>query len=144
MPGQRREIERQLTKLPESFAAKDIETMYNKLINDVRFLKSRGVSLHEMESELHKKHKTLSFSYPTMFFKTVRGEMDEHMFKTLIKLKGRVDSGELTNVRAKELVIDEAKHQVEGGAPRPVRPKKEGGTVQEINIKRRIDEEISS
>lgn len=141
MPGQRREIERQLKQLPESFTADDIEKMYTALQKDVTFLKSRGVQMSQIEAELHRKHKVLAFSYPTLFFRVIRGEMDEHIFKTLMKLKQRVDSGELTDKRAKELVIDGAKRHVGGEAPRRSIPKKEGGTVQEINLKCKVEED---
>ena len=143
MPGQRREIERQLAELPESFNAGEIQKMYDKLVQDVNFMKQKGIPLATMESELHKRHKTLAFSYPTLFFRIVRGEMDEHIFRTLMGLKKKVDDGELTNERAKEMVIDSAKQQVDGEVPRMQRVKKEGGTVQEINLKCRVEDGLT-
>lgn len=141
MPGQRREIERQLEKLPESFTAEDIEKMYNDLNADIAFLKDKNIPQKLAEAELHKKHQTLAYSYPTIFFKTMRGEMDKHIFDTLIMLKRKVDAGEINNKVAKELVIDGAKRHVEGEAPRaPKAPKKEGGTVQEITLKCKVED----
>lgn len=141
MPGQRKEIEKQLEKLPSSFTANDVNRMYEDLNKDVKFLKSKNIPMSQMEAELHKRHKTLAFSYPTLFFRVVRGEMDEHIFKSLMKLKRRVDEGEIDNTQAKKMVIDGARRYVEGCAPRVVRPKTEGGTVQEINLKRRVEDE---
>lgn len=141
MPGQRREIERQLEKLPDSFTAQDIEKMYNDLSADVTFLKDKNIPQNVAEAELHKRHRTLAYSYPTIFFKTIRGEMDQHIFDTLIKLKRRVDAGEINDKAAKELVIDGAKRHVEGEAPRKIKaPKKEGGTVQEITLKCKVED----
>lgn len=139
MPEQRREIERALQKLPESFTAEEIKDMHNDLSSDVRLLKANNVPQKVAEAKLHEKHKTLAYSYPTLFFKTVRGEMDQHIFDTLMNLKSKVDTGEINNKKAKELVIDGAKRQVEGGAPRA--PKlKEGGTVQEITLKCKVED----
>lgn len=141
MPGQRREIERQLEKLPESFTAEDIEKMYSDLRADVAFLRKQNTPQKVAEAELHKKHQTLAYSYPTIFFKTIRGEMDQHIFDTLLKLKRRVDSGEINDKKAKELVIDGAKRHVEGEAKRaPKAQKKEGGTVQEITLKCKVED----
>ena len=137
MPGKRREIERQLQKLPESFTVEQIKEMHSLLAADV----SRGGIL---EAELHRKHKTLAYSYPSLFFKTVRGEMDPHIFDTLMKLKQKVDDGEINNKRAKELVIDGARRHVEGEAPRVPKLKPAQGSkanVQEINLKCKVDEE---
>jgi len=139
MPGQRREIERQLEQLPEHFTAEEIKAMHQKLTEDVA--KLRGTN-KEVEAQLHAKHKTLAYSYPTLFFKTVRGEMDNHIFDTLMELKKKVDEGEITNKRAKELVVDGAKRHVEGEAPRAPKPEKtNGGTVQEITLNCKVEED---
>jgi len=140
MPGQRREIERQIADLPKSFKAGEIQKMYDNLVKDVDRLKAQGLSVAKMEEQLHKDHKTIAFSYPTVFFRTVRGEMDPHIFKSIMCLKERVDRGEITDERAKELVIDGAKRQASGEFPRLEREKKEGGTVQEINLKCRVED----
>lgn len=112
-----------------------------KLSDDVRMLKHNGVPQGVLEANLHQKHKTLAYSYPTLFFKTVRGEMDQHIFDTLTNLKSKLDSGEINDAQAKEMVIDGAKRHVEGEAPRA--PKKQGtpgGTVQEIHLKCKVDD----
>lgn len=143
MSKQRRDIENQLKALPESFKAGEIQNMYDKLVKDVDRLKAQGLSVVKIEEKLHKDHKIIAFSYPTVFFRTVRGEMDPHIFKSLMCLKERVDSGEITDERAKELVIDGAKRQVNGEFPRLAREKKEGGTVQEINMKCRVEDGLT-
>ena len=141
MPGQRREIERALQQLPESFTAEQIIHMHSDLSSDVLLLKKNKVPQKLAEARLHEKHKTLAYSYPTLFFKTVRGEMDQHIFDTLMNLKSKVDAGEINNKRAKELVIDGAKRHVEGEAPRAPKPElREGGTVQEITLKCKVED----
>lgn len=141
MPGQRREIERQLEKLPETFTAEDIEKMYDALKADITFLKDHQIPQKLAEADLHKKHQTLAYSYPTIFFKTIRGEMDQHIFNTLLNLKRKVDAGEINNKVAKELVIDGAKRHVQGEASRaPKAPEKEGGTVQEITLRCKVED----
>lgn len=142
MAGQRREIETQLKELPESFTADQIKSMCEALEQDVEKLQKTGMPREKAESLLHHKHKTLAFSYPTMFFKIVRGEMDKHIFETLLKIKERMESGEVNDEKAKELVIDGAKRHVEGAAPRlPPRRNTEGSEVHEITMKCRADEE---
>ena len=141
MPGQRREIERALQQLPESFTAEQIIKMHSALSSDVLLLKKNKVPQKFAEARLHETHKTLAYSYPTLFFKTVRGEMDQHIFDTLMNLKSKVDAGEINNEKAKELVVDGAKRHVEGEAPRAPKPqKKEGGTVQEITLKCKVED----
>lgn len=142
MPGKRREIERKLAQLPESFTAEQIDTMYRNLCADVNLPRDRNIPRQVYEAELHKKHETFAYSYPNLFFKTLRGEMDPHIFDTLMKLKRRVDHGDIDDKRAKELVIDGARRHVEGEAPRVARPTPvEGGTVQEINLKCKVEED---
>lgn len=141
MPGQRRDIERQLEQLPESFTAEKIREMHQQLSADVSKLKDTDMPRKEVEARLHAKHKTLAYSYPTLFFKTVRGEMDNHILDTLMELKRQVDEGQITSKRAKELVIDGAKRHVEGEAPRAPRPEKApGGTVQEITLNCKVED----
>lgn len=142
MPGKRREIEQKLAKLPKSFTAEEINKMYMDLCADVNLPRDKNIPRQAYEAELHKKHQTLAYSYPNLFFKTVRGEMDKHIFDTLMKLKRRVDDGDIDDKRAKELVIDGARRHVEGEAPRVARPAPvEGGTVQEINLKCKVEED---
>lgn len=137
MPGQRRAIENQLNSLPESFTAKEIKCMYNALQADIGHIKEAERNPVDMEAYLHRRHKKLSFAYPTIFFRTVRGEMDQHIFGSLMALKARVDSGEIDDARAKEIVVDSARRHVEGAAPRA--PRKEGGEVHEVIVRRRLE-----
>ena len=143
MPGERREIERRLNELPESFTAGQIQQMYKDLVVDVNILTKQKVPLANIEAQLHKKHRVLAYSYPTLFFRVVRGEMDEHIFNTLMCLKKKVDDGEITNETAKERVIDGAKRQVQGLDPKMKRTKTEGGIVQEINMKCRVEDGLN-
>lgn len=94
------------------------------------------------EEELHRKHRMLAFSYPNLFFKTVRKEMDPRIFKELLKLKQMVDDGEIDNNRAKELVIDGAKRHVEEGVRRTISTKHPlgGETVHEINLRCKVED----
>lgn len=140
MPGQRRDIERELEKLPDFFTTEEIQTMYKNLNEDVKKLKSSNVPFAEMEAQLHKTHKTLAYSYPTLFFKTVREEMDPHIFASMMKIKHQMDQGQISHKKAKELVIDGAKRHVEGEAPRMSKPQQEGsGQVQEIILQCKVD-----
>ena len=66
--------------------------------------------------------------------------MDQHIFDTLTNLKSKLDAGEINDTQAKELVIDGAKRHIEGEAPRAPKEGTPGGTVQEINLKCKVDD----
>lgn len=140
--GQRSEIESQLNMLPEAFTAADISRMYDDLRVDIQKLKSGGVPQAKVEQILHAKHKTLAFAYPTFFFKAVKGEMSEFMFKKCMEIKQDMDAGNISPDQAKNLVVDNAKRHVEGAAPRPSRAAKiePGTSVQEIVVRAQVDD----
>lgn len=140
--GQRSEIESQLKMLPKSFTTADISRMYDDLRADIEKLKSSGVAQAKMEQILHAKHKTLAFAYPTFFFKVVKGEMSEFMFRKCMEIKQDMDQGKISADQAKNLVVDHAKLHVEGAAPRPSRPEKiqPGASVQEIVVQAQVDD----
>lgn len=116
--------------------------MYRKLRSDVDKLKSTGCPQASIEQILHDKHKTLAFSYPSLFFRVAKGEMTEFMFTTVMQIKQDMDSGKITPAQAKDMIVDSAKKHAEGAAPRVAPPKTDtpGTTVQEIRIKTRVDE----
>eukprot|EP00752_Nemacystus_decipiens_P017669 g15840.t1 len=106
--------------------------MYRSLRADAEQLKKEGVPQAAVEQKLHSRHKVLAFAYPTLFFRVVKGEMSEYMFTTAMQIKQRLDSGEITQEQAKDLVVDSAKKHIEGAAPRPRRPDGKG-SEQEVN-----------
>lgn len=140
--GQRHEIERQLKQLPRTYTTEQIVQMYRNLQDDVNLLRTQGCVDVAIEQRLHNKHKTLAFSYPSLFFKVVKGEMSEFMFTKVMEIKQALDCGEITPEEAKDMIVDNAKKHVEGAAPRPSRPKTDapGATVHEVRIKTRVDE----
>lgn len=117
-------------------SADEIESMYANLVKDVDSLLDNGKNRVTIESLLHKKHETLAYAYPTVFFKTIRGEMDPHMFKSLMKIKKKVENGDLTDEGARRAVIDGAKAHVMSNPKRP-RPKP-GSTTHEITTTCRV------
>ncbi len=141
MKGQRSEIEKDLKKLPPKYTVDEINEMYEAIIKDIVLLKKKNVPQVEMERQLHAKHKNLSYGLPGMFFKIVRGELNQTMFRKVMQIKHAVDSGAITEGDAKRAVIDAAKAQIEQN---PNRPKKEapgGSTVQEITMKARVEDD---
>lgn len=144
MPGQRREIEKKLGELPDNFSADEIIRMYDKLKRDVAVLISRNTPVSTMEGLLHKRHNKLAISYPTIFFKTVRGELDPRMFHVMMSLKKKVDEGEMTNEDAKKSVIDGAKAHIEklnASGTRKIKEIAPGSSVKEINLKCKLEDE---
>lgn len=113
MPGQRKEIENKLKTLPDSFTAKEILVMYDELKKDIAGMKTRGVPMKTMEMELHKKHSTLAYSYPIMFFRVIRGELPHEVFLKMMYLKNKVDKGKVSNEDAKKKVIDHTREYIE-------------------------------
>jgi len=143
MPGQRRDIETQLKSLPDKFSAHEIIEMYDKLKKDMTVMKNRGIPQKKMEMELHSKHKKLSFAYPVMFFKVIRGEMDHAVFMKMMFMKHKVDQGELSGEDAKKRVIDEAREYIENHPERKNVVKKDNkqSPSQEFVFKCRVEDE---
>ena len=133
MSGQRRQIENKLKSLPESMSADEIEAMYANLQKDVDYLLKQGQNLKTIESQLHKKHETLAYAYPTVFFKAVRGEMDPHMFKSLMQIKRQMDDGKLTEEGAKRAVVDGVKEHIMSNPNRRKPKPPPGSTTYEIS-----------
>lgn len=130
--------------LPRSFGSSSISGMCADLERDRDLIKSSGAatSQKKMEMVLHERHKKLAFSYPSLFFKIVRGEVDPGMLKSLLKLKEDLDDKSISLKDARNRVIDCARHQIEETKDEPrVRKAKPAGTVvQELNFKCKPDD----
>ena len=133
--GQRKGIEKQIEKLPQQYSSDEILEMYKLLIEDMAVLKKTGMTQVSMEKKLHDDHKGIAYGLPSLFFRIVRGELNYTMFKTIMDIKKRVDSGEISNEAAKNLVVDGAKAQIEKNPNRAKKPSPEGSTVKEITMK---------
>lgn len=125
--------------LPQSFGADTISEMYAALQKDLDFIRTKGpvVDAKKMEMMLHQRHKKLAFSYPGLFFRIVRGEVDPVMLKSLLKLKENLDDQSISLDDARNRVIDCAKQQIEDtkGMPRVKKAKPSGTVVQELSFK---------
>ena len=142
MPGQRREIEEKLKKLPENFSARDILLMYDALKKDMQPLINRGVSPRIIEVEMHKKHSTFAFAYPLIFFRVVRNEIAHKDFLKFIQLKNKLDKGDLTADDAKKRVIDYTREVLET-KPSEKKPSTEGLPSQEFTFQCKLDDDDS-
>ncbi|ACH46834.1 unknown [Feldmannia species virus] len=131
--SQRAAVERELRKLPTSFSSAEIRAMCNDLKADV------GLGLLS-ESRLYAKHKVLAYAYPSLFFKIVRGEFDLHIFESLLKIKSSLDRGEITDERAKQLVVLGAKEQLASGSAKKMKPKSDSSTSGELTFECVVDE----
>ena len=127
--------------LPQNFGSSGISKMCSDLQRDLHSLRSsvsRGdMSQKKMEMILHQKHKKLAFSYPGLFFKIVREEVDPVMLESLLGLKKKLDENSISLEDARNRVIDCAKHQIEKteGKPRIRKSKPPGTVVQELSFK---------
>ena len=127
-------IKNDIKKLPSQMSSNEIVRMYCELKKDIVDFKNRGnMSPKQIEQVLHNKHKTLALSYPTVFFKTVRGEMDNNMFFYMMSLKKKVDEGQISNEEAKNYVIDGIKKSIEKNGPTPKKKQQPGQTVTEFS-----------
>jgi len=141
MSGQRRQIEEDLKSLPPKYSVDEINTMYDALIVDMANMKRQNKPQVYMERQLHAKHKKLSYGLPGMFFKILRGELNQEMFRKTMDIKDAVDRGLITPNDAKRAIIDAAKYQIENS---PARAKKEpapGSTVQEATFQCKMEED---
>jgi len=142
MPGQRREIEENLKKLPEKFSAREILEMYDALKRDMQPFINRGVSQKIMEIEMHKKHQTFAYAYPLVFFRVVRGDIAHKDFLKFIQLKNKLDKGTLTADDAKKRVIDYTREVIET-KPSNKKPSTEGLPSQEFTFQCKLDDDDS-
>lgn len=144
MANHRQEVEEYIEHhLPESFVASTISEMHAALQRDMQLIRSKspGMAQKQMEMILHQRHKKLAFSYPSLFFKIVRGEVDPAMLQSLLNLKQSLDEKDISLDIARNRVIDYAKSQIEGtrGKPRVQKAKPAGTVVQELSFKCKPD-----
>ena len=135
-----KQVKEDLNQLPSSFSTNDIVRMYCELKKDMADMMSRKVPQKTMECDLHNKHKKLAMSYPTVFFKTVRNEMNPNMFFSMMHLKKKVELGEMTDEQAKNSVIDAVKKQIEKAGPTPKKAVKPGESTTEFTTKVKMDD----
>ena len=139
----RKEIETQIQKLPEKCSAGEIEDMYNALKIDLTKLqKIPGMTQSKILSLLCHKHKKFQFGYPGIFAKTLRGELDEESFKSMLDIKTRLDFGDIDMDTARNQVIDGAKKKISKN-PKESRPQKiqpKGSVVQELKFSAKPDD----
>ena len=141
MSGQRRQIEEGLKGLPPKYSVDEINIMYNDLIADMVTMKRQNKSQHYMERSLYNKHKKLSYGLPGMFFKIVRGELNQTIFRKSMDIKDAVDKGLITQNDAKRAIIDTAKHQIENSPGRVKKEAAPGSTVQEVTFQCKLEED---
>ena len=130
--------------LPQKFGSRQITEMHADLEKDLCLIKLKCPAMRQKQIEmvLHHKHKQFAFSYPGLFFKIVRGEVDSKMLASLLKLKENLDENTISLDAARNRVIDCAKHQIEEtkGKPRVRKAKPPGTVVQELSFKCRPDD----
>lgn len=137
---EKREIEARLKELPKSFKAEEIFRMQTDLQRDLLEMKGKKIPTDRIERDLHNKHKILSHSYPSIFFKTVRGELDPNMFRAIMNLKKKVDEGKMTNEEAKNAVVDGVKKHLEKNGPTEKKTHSKDATVQEFTAMCKSDD----
>lgn len=139
MAGPNQEIQDYIQReLPANFSSDEIEDMYEAVEKDISLLKKApGMNESKMGMILQQKHKRFAFSYPVLFFKTLKGELDPVMFKNMLGIKKKLDTNEITLDQARNGVIDGAKEDIKNN-PVETRKKKvhaEGTVVHELNLK---------
>lgn len=125
--------------LPQKFGSRQITEMHADLEKDLCLIKLKcpAMGQKQIEMMLHHKHREFAFSYPGLFFKIVRGEVDSKMLASLLKLKENLDENSISLDAARNRVIDCAKHQIEEtkDKPRVKKAKPPGTVVQELSFK---------
>lgn len=137
------ELEKSISDLPPAFTSDEIESMYEHLVSDMEKLRrTPGMDQKKMEMTLQAKHKKFVFSYPSIFFKTVKNELNPEMLKKMLELKKALDSNQIDISAARNRIVDNAKADIESN-PSSSRKKKvsrPGEVVHEINVKCKPDE----
>lgn len=135
MSGPKEEIENYINReLPANFSSDEIYEMYEAVVKDVTLLK-KAVGMTEQRIGLicQKKYKQFAFSYPLIFFRTIKGEMKPEMLKSILSLKKKLDNKDMSLDEARMGVIDGAKKDIERN-PKESRPQKPKGDVQELTV----------
>ena len=136
-PGPRKEIEDYINKeLPTSFSSDEIREMYDKLVKDVSLLKKEkgpGMTDAKIGMLLQQKNKKMAFAYPSIYFKTIKGEMKPEMLDSLLRFKKKLDTKEISLDEARMKVIDGAKEDIRKN-PKESRPQRSKGDVQEMTV----------
>ncbi len=135
MSGPKEEIEKYIkNELPDKFSSADIKDMYDSLVKDMVLLrKAPGMTDSRMGLVLQQKHKVLMFAFPSIYFKTIKGEMKPDMLRSMLELKKKLDNNEISLDEARMGVIDGAKEDIKKN-PKESRPQKPKGDVQEMTV----------
>ncbi len=129
-------------ELPASFSSDEIQEMYEAVAKDMVLLKKApGMNDSKMGMILQQKHKKMAFSYPMIFFKTIKGEMKPDVLKSILGLKKKLDNNEISIDEARMGVIDGAKEDIKKN-PKESRPQKPKGDVQEMTVLCKTDGSI--
>jgi hypothetical protein len=115
-------LQRDIDDLPDSFTSEEIMTMYHALDADATSLRNNDAcqTIGQLQSVLYKRHKPFAMSYPFVFTKACRGEMNERIFQTVLHVKKEIDEGKLSTRAGMEKIVDAAKEHVDS-IPKDVR-----------------------
>lgn len=132
-------INKEIAKLPESFTSEQIDRMYNNLVSDMETMKGHP----NFDTVMCVRHKTLAYSYPSLFYKTIKREIEPHMLRTCLDIKRLLDTGKISEDKAREMVVDGAKKHIETVktvGSRPNKPKNQHADAHRFQIKCQVDE----
>ena len=146
MSGPKEEIESYIkNELPANFTSDEIMDMYENLQKDITQLKKApGMNDSKMGMICQQKHKKFAFSYPVLFFRSLKGELNPETLKKILKIKSQMDDKEISLDKARNRIIDGAKEEIKQN-PIETRKKKahaKGSVVQEMEIKCRVEDEV--
>ena len=146
MSGPKEEIENYINReLPANFTSDDIMNMYEDLEKDIILLKKApGMNDSKMGMICQQKHKKFAFSYPVLFFKVLKGELNQDTLKKILKIKSQMDEKEISLNKARNRIIDGAKEEIKQN-PIETRKKKvhsDGSVVQEMEIKCKVEDDV--
>ena len=141
MSETKKEIETYISDLPPQFSADDIQGMHDALVKDMEKMKKTGMSESTLGLQCQQNHRQFAFSYPGLFFKVLKGEMKPGMLNSMLNLKKKLDTKELSIEEARMGVIDGAKEDIKKN-PKESRPKKAKGDVQEMTVNIKSDGSI--
>ncbi|AAR26832.1 FirrV-1-A8 [Feldmannia irregularis virus a] len=131
-------VKREISNLPGSFTSEEIDRMHSDLIKDMEAYRGHP----HFDTVMCARHKTLAFSYPSLFYKTIKGDMEPHLLRSILHIKHLLDTGKISQDRAREMVVDGAKKQIE--ASQKTKNKSaaaSGGAEQAFAIKCQVDEQ---
>jgi len=100
MSGPKEEIESYIkNELPANFTSDEIMDMENLQKDITQLRRVVGMTDAKLGMICQQNHKKFAFSYPVLFFRSLKGELNPETLKKILKIKSQMDEKESAWIR---------------------------------------------